>query len=171
VLTASGNAILGRTGSASSMTSGERPAGRGRLNAKAASLVDAWDAQAREAKAKKEREAAEMLEYGRWQGTCALFVSACTACAGVVLFQRCGCAWHVSLALPDAGMQAILKSIDERKYEEAVEAQEVSSTLRATWRMQADRTTRPEWDLNDPDALKKVRLRPSVSSRVVCATT
>ena len=76
VLTASGNAVLGRKGSASSMTSGEKPT-RGRLNAKAQAMVDAWDAQAREAALKKEREAAELLEYGvhcmLWEGEAARY--------------------------------------------------------------------------------------------------
>ena len=54
-------------------------------------------------------------------------------------------------------MQAILKSIDERKYEEAGEAHATNVALRTHWRLQQDRSLRPEWDITDPDVLKKVR--------------
>jgi hypothetical protein len=56
----------------------------------------------------------------------------------------------------DAAMDSILKTIDERKFEEAAEVQATNDTLRAHWRMQTDRSLRPEWDITDPDTLKKV---------------
>ena len=55
-------------------------------------------------------------------------------------------------------MDSILKTLDERKFEEAAEVQATNDSLRAHWRMQTDRSLRPEWDIIDPDTLKKVRV-------------
>lgn len=55
----------------------------------------------------------------------------------------------------DSAMDSILKTLDERKFEEAAEVQATNDSLRAHWRMQTDRSLRPEWDIIDPDTLKK----------------
>ena len=67
------------------------------------------------------------------------------------------CDW-VGCAGADSAMDSILKTLDERKFEEAAEVQATNDSLRAHWRMQTDRSLRPEWDIIDPDTLKKVRV-------------
>jgi hypothetical protein len=62
----------------------------------------------------------------------------------------------IAFAVAAAGLAAAIAEVEIRESEDSIRAFEESAVMRAQWRAQQDRSVRPEWDITDPDLLRKV---------------
>lgn len=121
---------------------------------------DALDAQVEEIKSKRASEAAADRAY--------------SACVPLVALGR-SVPDRPSFALPPLpsaeGLADVISQLDAADVEEQLKRHESAAELKAYWRAQSDRTARKEWDLNDPEALRKVSYRDCRLPACVCANS